>query len=179
MMTKVFAEDEARALFRSQEIDKLNNEMFQVGMAIIEKEISGHQETAEAVPSPTTSDEWTKVPEVQRNAKGWAFDPLRYADPWNQTVDGKGIKTCAVDFGQGSFPEQNKGQQWFDHPSGYYGQPAESPTGCGKGQGWAPNKGAQWSEAPMTNEYGKGQWIDHEPEDPWIPGRKGDKGQGC
>ena len=30
----------------------------------------------------------------------------------------------------------------------------------------------------MTNEYGNGQWIDHEPEDPWIPGRKGDKGQG-
>ena len=146
MMAKVFAEDEARALFRSQEIDKLNNEMFQVGMAISEKEIGGHQEAAEAVPSPTTSDEWTKVPEVQRNAKGWAFDPLRtidplrYADPWSKTVDGKDIKTGAVDFGQGSFPEQNKGHQWFDHPSGYYGQPAQSPTGCCKGQGWAPNR---------------------------------------
>ena len=92
-------------------------------------------------------------------------------------MDGKGIKTCAVDVGQGSLPEQNKGHQWFNNPSGYYGQPAQSPTGCGKGQGWAPNKGAQWSEAPMTNEYGKGQWIDHEPEDPWIPGRKGDKGK--
>ena len=116
MMTKVFAEDEARALFRSQEIDKLNNELFQVGMAISEKEIGGHQEAAGAVPSPTTSDEWTKVPEVQRNAKGWAFDPLRYADPWNKTVDGKGIKTCAVDVGQDSLPEQNKGHQRFDHP---------------------------------------------------------------
>ena len=122
MMTKVFAEDEARALFRSQEIDKLNNEMFQVGMAISEKENSGRHETAEAVPNPTASDEWTKVPEVQRNAKGWAFDllrtidPLRYADPWSKTVDGKGIKICTVDFGQGILPEQNKGHQRFDHP---------------------------------------------------------------
>ena len=116
MMTKVFAEDEARALFRSQEIDKLNNEMFQVGMAISEKEITGCHETAEAVPNPTVSDEWTKVPEVQRNAKGWAFDPLRYADPWNKTVDGKGIKTCAVDVGQGSFPEQNQRTPMVQQP---------------------------------------------------------------
>ena len=57
MMTKVLAEDEARALFRSQEIDKLNNERFLVGMAISEKEISGCHETAEAVPNPTASDE--------------------------------------------------------------------------------------------------------------------------
>ena len=57
MMTKFFAEDEARALFRSQEIEKLNNEMFQVALAISEKEIGGCHDTAEVVPSPTTSDE--------------------------------------------------------------------------------------------------------------------------
>ena len=35
--------------------------MLQVTLAISEKEIGGRHETAEAVPSPTTSDEWTKV----------------------------------------------------------------------------------------------------------------------
>ena len=57
MMTKFFAEDEARALFRSQEVEKLNDEMLQVALAISEKEIGGCHETAEAVPSPTASDE--------------------------------------------------------------------------------------------------------------------------
>ena len=61
MMTKFFIEDESGALFRSQEIEKLNNEMLQMSLALSEKELGGCHETAEAVPSPTTSDEWTKV----------------------------------------------------------------------------------------------------------------------
>ena len=89
MLTKTFAEEEARALFRSQEIDKVNKEMLQVAMAISEKEIGNCRETVEAVATPATSDEWTKVPEDQRNA----IDPLGLVDPWAKTTDGKGIKT--------------------------------------------------------------------------------------
>lgn len=162
MMTKFFIEDEARALFRPQEVEKLNNEMLQVAPAMSEKEIGGCNETAEAVPSPTTSAEWTKVtpgnlagmlhqnipghmqpgpwgpserltrgcevderekgdvmrPQAQSDAKGWAFDPLRYTDPWSKTMDGKGIKTHEIDAGHGGLFEQ-----------GYYGQPTQSPTG--------------------------------------------------
>ena len=155
-----------------------------MGLALSEKETCGCQEPAEAVPSPTTSDEWTKVPpgiladmphqnipghmqpglwgpserlargcevnekekgnvmsrEVQSDAKGWhhdrmAFDLLRYTDPWNKTADGKGIKTCTVDVGQGSIFEQGEGHRWFNNPIGYYGQPAQSPTGYEKGKG--------------------------------------------
>ena len=38
MLTKTFTEEEARALFRSQESDKVNKEMLQVALAISEKE---------------------------------------------------------------------------------------------------------------------------------------------
>ena len=96
-----FAEDEARALFRSQEVEKLNKEMLQVALAISEQEIGSCRVTAEAAPSPTTSDERTKVPEDQRNA----IDPFRLVDPWSKTTDGKDIKTCAVDFDKGTLPE--------------------------------------------------------------------------
>ena len=41
MMTKTFTEEDARALFRFQEIDKVNKEMLQFAMAINEKEIGG------------------------------------------------------------------------------------------------------------------------------------------
>ena len=68
MLTKTFTEEEARALFRSQEIDKVNKEMLQVALAISEKETGSCRETAEAAASPATSDEWTKVPEDQRGA---------------------------------------------------------------------------------------------------------------
>ena len=105
MLTKTFTEEEARALFRSQEIDKVNKEMLQVAMAISEKETGSCRETAEAAASPATSDEWTKVPEDQRSA----IDPFRLVDPWSKTTDGNGIKTCAVDFDKGTLPEQSKG----------------------------------------------------------------------
>ena len=65
MLTKTFTEEEARALFRSQEIDKVNKEMLQAAMAISEKETGSRRETAEAAASLATSDEWTKVPEDQ------------------------------------------------------------------------------------------------------------------
>ena len=54
MMTKTFAEEEARALFRFQEIDKVNKEMLQLAMVISEKETDNLASTG-------TSDEWTKV----------------------------------------------------------------------------------------------------------------------
>ena len=76
MLIKTFTEDEARALFRSQEIDKVNKEMLQVAMAISENEIGNCRETVEAVATPATSDERTKVPEDQRSA----IDPLRLVD---------------------------------------------------------------------------------------------------
>ena len=135
MLTKTFAEEEARALFRSQEIDKVNKEMLQLAMVINEKETG----TAEAVASIGTSDEWTKVlaPEDQ----GSAIDLLRLVDPWSRTTDGVGIKTSAAEFDKGTLPGGSKGHQWFFEHSGYYGQPAQSPTGVGKGQGWNPGKG--------------------------------------
>ena len=90
MLTKFFIEDDARALFREvgsalsrseqqpndfkftslwsqekvwyrEEIEKLDDEVLQVGLAFSEQETGGCQEPAEAVPSPTTFDEWTKV----------------------------------------------------------------------------------------------------------------------
>ena len=128
MMTKTFAEEEARALFRFQEIDKVNKEMLQLVRVISEKETG----TAEAVASTGTSDEWTKVraPEDQ----GSSIDPLRLVDPWSRTTDGIGIKTSAAEFEKGTLPVGSKGHQWFFEHSGYYGQPAQSPTGVCKGK---------------------------------------------
>ena len=122
--------------------------MLQLAMAITEKETDTCRGTAEAIASPGTSDEWTKVPEDQRSA----IDLLRLVDPWAKTTDGKGIKTCVVESDTGTFSERGKGPggsyQWFFEHNGYYGQPSHGSTGAGKGQGWAHDKGALWSRIP-------------------------------
>ena len=118
-MTKTFAEEEARALFRFQEIDKVNKEMLQLAMVINEKETDNCRGTAEAVASTGTSDEWTKVPAPED--QGSAIDPLRLVDPWSRTTDGVGIKTSAAEFDNGTLPGGSIGHQWFFEHNGYYG----------------------------------------------------------
>ena len=144
MMTKTFAEEEAGALFRSQEIDKVNKEMLQLVMVISEKETG----TAEAVASTGTSDELTKVPAPED--QGSSIDPLRLVDPWSRTTDGIGIKTSAAEFEKGTLPVGSKGHQWFFEHSGYYGHPDGKGQGCTSGTG---DKGQGYGPLPWEKPY--------------------------